>query len=234
MGNQARRFALAAVVLGMIGGMGRVVDAGFIVLSSPAGLSSGDATTDPYSGTSGTFYPNPFIATGGGNTLAFTVAGMALSRFDADGVEEDFAAGTHLLSTDDASGVASGPLTIAFTKGVSEFGLMAQSIGFDTETLMYTAYDGSVAIGSYTSPATDNTTGAGTALFLGGQATNSDMITSVVVSSVSSTEVSTNDFFVGPVTFGPSAVPEPSSLALCGIAGIVGLAVARVRRKHLA
>jgi hypothetical protein len=30
---------------------------------------------------------------------------------------------------------------------------------------------------------------------------------------------------------GPAAVPEPSSLALCGIAGVVGLVVARARRQ---
>jgi PEP-CTERM motif len=30
---------------------------------------------------------------------------------------------------------------------------------------------------------------------------------------------------------GPAAVPEPSSLALCGIAGVVGLVVARARRR---
>lgn len=33
------------------------------------------------------------------------------------------------------------------------------------------------------------------------------------------------------IQVGPSAVPEPSSLAMCGIAGLVGLVVARVRRK---
>jgi hypothetical protein len=33
-------------------------------------------------------------------------------------------------------------------------------------------------------------------------------------------------------TFTAAIVPEPSSLALCGIAGVVGLAVARARRKR--
>ena len=32
----------------------------------------------------------------------------------------------------------------------------------------------------------------------------------------------------------PAAVPEPSSLALCGIAGAIGLVVAQVRRKRQA
>ncbi len=42
--------------------------------------------------------------------------------------------------------------------------------------------------------------------------------------------------FTGNVTsINPSAlVPEPSSLAMCGIAGVVGLAVARARRKRFA
>ncbi len=34
------------------------------------------------------------------------------------------------------------------------------------------------------------------------------------------------------LSFTASSVPEPSSLALCGIAGVVGLTVARVRRKR--
>ena len=50
--------------------------------------------------------------------------------------------------------------------------------------------------------------------------------TSVVASS------STNSFEFDNVAFGTSAVPEPSSLALCGIAGIVGLATARIRRRR--
>jgi hypothetical protein len=36
------------------------------------------------------------------------------------------------------------------------------------------------------------------------------------------------------LTFTLTSVPEPASLALCGIAGVVGLAVARVRRKRVA
>jgi hypothetical protein len=36
------------------------------------------------------------------------------------------------------------------------------------------------------------------------------------------------------VVAGAAAVPEPSSLALCGIGGVVGLVVARARRKRLA
>jgi PEP-CTERM motif len=40
--------------------------------------------------------------------------------------------------------------------------------------------------------------------------------------------------FSADVTFTPSTVPEPSSLALCGIAGVVGLVVARRRRKRTA
>jgi hypothetical protein len=40
--------------------------------------------------------------------------------------------------------------------------------------------------------------------------------------------------FSADVTFTPSAVPEPSSLAMCDIAGAVGLVVVRRRRQRTA
>jgi hypothetical protein len=36
------------------------------------------------------------------------------------------------------------------------------------------------------------------------------------------------------ITYSPAAVPEPSSLVLCGVAGVVGLSTARLRRKRAA
>ena len=50
---------------------------------------------------------------------------------------------------------------------------------------------------------------------------------SVVASSTS------NSFEFDNVAFSPAAVPEPSSMALWGIAGVVSLGVARARRRSL-
>jgi hypothetical protein len=57
--------------------------------------------------------------------------------------------------------------------------------------------------------------GAGNTGFLGVQATGSDVITSLVISSVDSVDTSyNNDFAMGPVTL---SVPEPSGLALASV-----------------
>jgi hypothetical protein len=219
--NEMRAWLMASVILLLASR----AEAGLIILSGPSDLATSDTMTAPYSGGEG-FHFTPYTAIDGDTTLTFTDLSNVLYRQDVSPtILYDYAIGTHLLLTIDESGNPAGPLTIAFGTPVVEFGLFAQSNNFDTETLSFTAYDGTKALGSYTSPHTDNTGTPGVALFLGARSTGGDVITSVVISSVSSDPAFTNDFVVGPVTL--SAVPEPSTFSLLGIAALALVGVAR-------
>jgi PEP-CTERM motif len=57
-------------------------------------------------------------------------------------------------------------------------------------------------------------------------------ITSVTIRSTRTVESGLWDFAIDNVSFTPSAVPEPSSLAMCGLAGAIGAAYAWRRRKR--
>jgi PEP-CTERM motif len=53
-----------------------------------------------------------------------------------------------------------------------------------------------------------------------------------LLSTVTYAALANQNTLGGEFNLTPTTVPEPSSLALCGLAGIVGLAITRVRRKR--
>jgi hypothetical protein len=191
-------------------------------ISSPTGLNAADVITPGYPDKNGDILSSPFHLSAGGNTVTFSAQnGFSFSRHDA-GTSIDFPFGTKLLLTYDFIFTHSidGPLQLDFASGIREFGLSAQDYALDSESFTVNAYDDKTLLGSFTTPMTDNISDVGTALFLGGKVTGSDVITTVTVSSTSSVGLN-NLFFFGPVTFA-TATPEPGTLALLLSSGIGG------------
>ena len=166
----------------------------------------------------------------------------------------DFAPGTQLLDTFDPDavnpnpnikGTPTGPLRIDFGSGVSAFGLSVQDGQPDFEMFTFAAYDGSTLLSTtpFTTGLYDNSldTVSGKSLFLGAQATGGAVITSVLISSTSlAPDPNTgelvdsgysNDFFFGPLSTVPAAVPEASTTVSFGLLLTLGVGGALLRRK---
>lgn len=196
----------------------------------------------------------PFTVAAGSTNVTFTATNAPASKsfesFTNNGAF-DFPVGTQLVDTgvgdnESAGNTPTGPLRINFSSGVSAFGLSAEDDAFDSETFTFTVYtNGSTANGTtFTTATYDNTVGpSGKSVFLGAQALGSTVITSVLISSASvadngSGSVSTagsNDFYFGPLSAVPAAVPETSTLVSLGLllAFAAGLTIVRKERKTL-
>jgi len=192
-----------------------------VQLTSASQLDPTDITAafppgTPIPGTSATTLPNPLMITAGSNTLTFTKpSGLFVISTIFPGQ----------LSTGNAFGQGSGPITITFATGVAELGFLARPnfTGPPGFSFTFTVFNGSTALRTFSV----GTSGLIGSAFLGARATDSDVITSVVVNHT------IPDFAIGPVTFGPAvpgaAVPEPATLLLFAT-GLAGVA-AKVRKR---
>ena len=188
-------------------------------LTDPSQLTVGDGTFS-FVGAGGTV-ASPVVVSNSGTVLTFTAAGGSFYEQTADGVSSDFAAGTPLLETSSGGSFATptGPLTISFGPGVSEFGLRAQDFSADNEIFNFNVTGSQSGVTSFTTGSVDNTSNQGMAAFIGASGTPGDLISQVTISSVSDQLGGSNDFLVGNVT---APVPEPSTTAAMGL-GILGL-----------
>ncbi len=208
-----------------------------------AQLGAGASTTAPYSagtpsgvGTINTL-PSPYQVAVGGQNVTFTATNGNVFESLNNQNNFDFANGTQILDTfDPAAGTNTGPLQIDFSKGVTAFGLQVQSARIDSEQFTFSTYNGAVLVGTYTTPLVDNTQGNGKSLFLGAQATGSDVFTKVVISSQSFTAppiTGNNDFYFGPLNVVP--VPEASSVISFGMTlALLGGVTLIARRRRAA
>jgi hypothetical protein len=224
---------LAASLL--LSGAGEV-KASIVQLFTPAALNPGD-TTAIYAGNDGDHFASPITLPAGGNTLTFSdLAAAGFLRADQGNTwTGGFANGTKLLWDIDSTGsFFGGPVSIALATGVTELGLLVQQDNPANTTFSVTAFNGATSFGPFTVSVLTGS-GGGNVGFLGFQATGSDVITKIIISSVDSSNTTfNNDFAMGPVTFGsPTTVPEPSTLILSGL-GAIGLYFRGWRRKRAA
>ncbi len=213
----------------------------------PTGSTDPNDAGDPYY-SAVDFIDGPFTVAAGGTNVTFTATNAAASKsfesFTNDG-SFDFPVGTQLVDTAVGDSSAAGstptaPLRIDFSGGVSTFGLNAQDAAFDSETFTFTVFtNGSMTNGTtFTTATYDNTVSpSGKSVFLGAQAFGSAVITSVLISSqsvaVNGQGIYTggsNDFYFGPLSAAPAAVPETSTMISLGLLLGLGGALAAVRK----
>lgn len=197
--------------------------AGSIQISSPAGLSPSDATLI-FSGTQSTNLGTPVAFGAGDNTLTFSdTIGFEVVQAGVSYFGTAFSDGTTILYGGGEFG-SGAPVTIDFSTPVAEVGLTLEEYAVGPYTVTFSAYDGSNLLGTFTADGSDPEGGYASILsFEGVQATNGDVITSLVLSDDNG-----NNLGLGPVSYG-SPTPEPGTfgLLLTGLAGLGGA----IRRK---
>jgi PEP-CTERM motif len=210
--------------------------AGFTQLTTPSQLNPADITPI-YAGVDGSRAASPVTLVAGSNQVTISDSPtVGFLRADQGATwQGGFASSTKLLWDVNSTGTAyGGPVTVAFATGVSEAGFQIQQSDPVSTTFTATVYEGSTSGLVFTVTVPGYTTGGGTVGFIGVKATGSDFITSIVVSSVDSSNTQyNNDFAIGPVTVGGQAVPEPSSMILMGLglASAVSFGCRRLTRK---
>jgi hypothetical protein len=172
--------------------------------------------------------PSPYVVPTSDNEVTFTLALGEWRRLD-EGVNvlSDFAPGTGLLYTNNNNGFdlngqgsigggGSGPVEIAFARGVRAVGFQAQTNVLGVETFTFSAYDDSDLVGTFTVTRVNGQHEDGSASFLGVRTVGNERITRVVISSVvvQAGQPHVNDFSLGPVTYQPG--PRGQRIAKLG------------------
>jgi hypothetical protein len=192
--------------------------------------------------------PSPLVLTTIDNTVTFALAQGDWRRANQYvNFFGDFNPGTHLLYTNNnnflgfdlvtsVGGGGSGPVEIAFSQGVEAVGIRAQTAARGPETFTFSVYNNAIQLGTFTADGiSDRRANEEFTVLLAAAATDDDVITRLVISSVVSTTAGTqltNNFVVGPLTFGtPGQLPVPeTSTAILTTIGL-GMLASRLRRR---
>ncbi len=246
--TRARLFSLAPAAVLLASFAGSAAQAQVIPLTAPpAGEAATTTSTFPLNNSNGGYIIGSQVSSlGSSNTATFTVEHPGDASFETfdnstiNGAPLAYPLNTVVLNTFDGgnghTNTVTGPLDINFSSAVSSFGLTVESAEEDTATFSFAAYDGAIAsqnlIGTFTYVPVTQTVGSPQSIFIGGQATGSQIVNVVVsdVSDASGYTGGTNDFFFGPLsTFSP--VPEASTTISFGLLLTLGLGGVLVRRK---
>ena len=233
---------------------GQAAQAQVTFISNPGALGTNTVKTVQYpSGSAAGIVPQTFsvATTDGSNSLSFTATSAAATTtagfesFIADAtVAPQFTAGDVLEDTTVATpngNFATAPLLINFQNAVGGFGLFAQDFNSDSEQFtlnLFAGANGTLPLGSFTYAATDNTSSAGVADFVGATTTTGlPLIKSATLSSFSvatgtNPNNGSNDFYFGPTRI-LAPVPEASTVVSfgMGVALFAGLTFAARKRK---
>ena len=229
-----RNPAVAAVGILVGAACFQSAQAGAIQLTSASSLSGSDtalAITAP----AGTVLSSPTTLSAGSEALTFSNTSGSGFEIDQAGLtygDTSFANGTKILFSGGFQG-SGGPLTIAFSQGVTEFGFNTEEFNTGPYKVSFTAFDGRVSLGTFTANGCDSCGGGLSSLsFEGLDATAGSLITSILV-----TDDSYDNLGLGNIEFGmqsgggSTSVPEPSSLALA-VLGVGCLALLGRRRPN--
>ncbi len=229
---------IGAMVL--VTGMSVPGHAGTIQLFSPQELNAA-AVTAEYTGDAPAILPSPYTLAAGGISLTFTLAQGDLRRADQGNEIGDmvgnFAPETKLLYTNtntagEIGGGGAGPIEIVFSSGVTEVGFRAQNGFVGPESFFLSVFNGNTLVGDFSVNGISGQLANDTATFLGVRATEGEVITRLIVSGISGVpDTPENDFAIGPVSFTPTAIPEPTTIALFGMAGL-GMMVSRLANRR--
>lgn len=257
LANSAR-IAAAVCALAALGGQAAQAQATFLTSFSQL---TRPVKTNPYP--QGTLVqPNPFLVQNGFTVAAGTVSNLTFTAtkgtpdagFQSNlaniAVAPQFsdptlggAAGDVLEDTSVTTASANtitGPLLIQFASPVTGFGLFAQDFNADFETFTLNVFadaNATVSLGTFTYARTDNTSSAGTAVFVGAVSPiGLPLIRSATLSSFSEAaglnpNNGSNDFFFGPAQV-QAPVPEASTVVSFGMGLLLFGGVALVARRR--